>query len=108
MIERSQTMVDGINLILRSYVALRDVTALLKMRAHRQELLSMCTDTTEFSFAHIQEAIHQDIAKIESSLNEVLMEEDLRGHIDVISADAIAGWAQYIRYPEIPVAVRIL
>jgi hypothetical protein len=49
----------------------------------------------------------KDIRAIDAGLLELTKDEPLRGNVDVFSFQRIAGWAQYVRHPEIPVTLGI-
>ena len=112
MEERSISRTDeqaasGIEAIVKLYVQLGNLLALSEQKLHRQRLMSQHTQSSDFSFKLMRENCQRDIAAIDAGIRELLKREPTRGHVDVCSPETIAGWAQYIRYPELPVTLGI-
>jgi hypothetical protein len=97
----------GIASTVKLYVRLKNISALSKLKVHRLELMSQHADTEHFSFRPFHEHCQKDISAIDAGLHELLKNEPLRGNVDVFSFKRIAGWAQYVRHPEIPVTLGI-
>jgi hypothetical protein len=100
-------MNQGIQQVVSAYVKLKSVTALLEMKAHRKELLSRSLDTDQFSLALSRDLCQQDLAAIEDGIQHILKGGTLRGHVDRIEPYSIAGWAQCVDHPEIPLRVEL-
>jgi len=100
-------MNQGIQQVVGAYVRLRNVTALLEMKAHRKELLSRSLDRDRFSLALSRDLCQQDLAAIEDGIHHILIGGTLRGYVDHIEPHTIAGWAQCVDHPEIPLRVGV-
>jgi hypothetical protein len=100
-------MNQGIQQVVGAYVRLKNVTALLEMKAHRKKLLSRALDTDHYSLAQSRDLCQQDLAAIEDGIQHILNGGTLRGHVDHIEPYAIAGWAQCVDHPEIPLRVEV-
>ncbi|MDI4235880.1 hypothetical protein OZ411_24010 [Bradyrhizobium sp. Arg237L] len=102
-----KAMNQGIQQVVGAYVRLKNVTALLEMKAHRKELLSRALDTDQFSLALSRDLCRQDLAAIEDGIQDILKGGTLRGYVDHIEPHTIAGWAQCVDHPEIPLRVEL-
>jgi hypothetical protein len=92
------------------YVGLENIAALSELRelrVKRLKFLSQYADTEQFSFSLLREHCQKDIRAIDAGIGELLKKEPSRGHVDVCSSDKIAGWAQCVQHPEIPVTLGI-
>jgi hypothetical protein len=98
---------SGIASTVKLWVRLKNVSALSKLKVHRLKLMSQHADTEHFSFRPLHEHCQKDIRAIDAGLLELLKNEPLRGNVDVFSFKRIAGWAQYVQHPEIPVTLGI-
>jgi hypothetical protein len=100
---------SGIEAIVKLYVRLGNILALSEQKLHRQRLMSMSlhSDSSDFSFRLLHEHCQNDIAAIDAGIRELLKREPTRGYVDVCSRERVAGWAQYIQYPELPVTLGI-
>jgi hypothetical protein len=98
---------SGIASTVKLCVRLKNIAALSKLKVHRLKLMSQHTDTEHFSFRPLHEHCQRDIRAIDAGLHELLKNEPLRGNVDVVSFQKIAGWAQYVQHPEIPVTLGI-
>jgi hypothetical protein len=101
---------SGIKSTVQLYVRLENTVALSELRelrVNRLKFLSQCADTEQFSFSLLREHCQKDIRAIDAGLLELAKDEPLRGHVDVFSFQKIAGWAQYVQHPEIPVTLGI-
>ena len=74
---------------------------------NRLKFLSQYADTEQFSFSRLRDHCQTDIRAIDAELVELTKDEALRGNVDVFSFKRIAGWAQYVQHPEIPVTLGI-
>ena len=99
---------SGIEAIVTLYVRLGNMSALTAQKLHRLKLLAQYKDAGEFNFGLLRQHCERDIAAIDAGLRELLKREASRGHVDVYSPERIVGWAQYIRYPEIPMKLEII
>ncbi|MCA1452340.1 hypothetical protein I6F35_03790 [Bradyrhizobium sp. BRP22] len=100
-------MNQGIQQVVSAYVRLKGVTALLEMKAHREKLLSRALDTDHYSLALSRELCQQDLAAIEDGIQHILKSGTLRGCVDRMQPHSIAGWAQCVDHPEIPLRVEV-
>jgi hypothetical protein len=100
-------MNQGIQQVVSAYVRLKNVTALLEMKAHRKDLLARALDTGQFSFAQSRDLCREDLAAIEDGIQHILNAGTLRGYVDRIEPYSIAGWAQCVDHPEIPLRVEV-
>lgn len=98
---------SGIEAIVRLYVQLGNLLALSEQKVHRQTLMSRHTQSSDFSFKLMREDCQRDITVIDAGIRELLKREPTRGYVDLCSPEKIAGWAQYVRYPELPVTLGI-
>ena len=83
------------------------MSALTEQKLHRLKLLAQHKDSSEFSFVLLREHCERDILAIDAGIRELLQQEPTRGYVDVYTPDRISGWAQYLRYPEIPVKLEL-
>lgn len=97
---------SGIQATVKLYVKLGNISALVEQKLHRLKLLGRHEDTSKFDF-RLREGCQKDIAAIDAGIRELLKREVCRGHIDVCTSKKITGWAQYVRFPEIPVMLGI-
>lgn len=97
----------GIEATVKLYVKLGNIVALSEQKMHRLKLLSQHKDTSEFSLRVLREHCQKDIVAIDAGIRELLKREPSRGYVDVCSPEKIAGWAQYVRYPELPVTLGV-
>jgi hypothetical protein len=97
----------GIEPTVKLYVRLGNMSALTEQKLHRLKLLAEYKDTSEFSFRLLREQCERDIGAIDAGIRELLEREPTRGHVDVRTPERISGWAQFVRYPEIPVKLTI-
>ena len=112
MQERSSSSAEkqptsGIEAIVKLYVQLGNVFALSEQKVYRLRLMSQHTDSSDFSFRLLRQHCQKDIAAIDAGIRELLKREPTRGYVDICSPEIISGWAQYVRYPEIPVTLGI-
>ncbi len=99
---------SGIEAIVKLYVKLGNLVALSKQKIHRLKLLAQHENRgSEFSIELLRKDCQNDIAAIDAGIRELLQREDSRGHVDMCSPERIAGWAQYVRYPELPVTLGV-
>jgi hypothetical protein len=98
---------SGIEASVRLYVRLGDISALTEQKLHRLKLLAQHKDSSEFNFELLREHCERDILAIDAGIRELLQREPTRGYVDVYTPERISGWAQYVRYPEIPVKLAI-
>ena len=92
------------------YVGLENIAALSELRelrVNRLKFLSQDADTEQFSFSLLRDHCRKDIRAIDAGIGELFKKEPSRGHVDVCSLDKIAGRAQYVEHPEIPVTLGI-
>ncbi len=97
----------GIEATVKLYVKLGNIVALSEQKIHRLKLLSQHKDTSDFSLRVLSEHFQKDIAAIDVGIRELLKREPPRGFVDICTAEKIAGWAQYVRYPELPVTLNV-
>jgi hypothetical protein len=102
-----RAMNQGIQQIVGAYVRLKNVTALLEMKEHRKQLLSRALDTDRVSLALSRDLCQQDLAAIEDGIQHILIGGTLRGYVDHVEPHTIAGWAQCVDHPEIPLRVGV-
>ena len=102
-----QRPASGIEASVRLYVRLGNMSALTEQKLHRLKLLAQHKDSSEFSFVLLREHCERDILAIDAGIRELLQQEPTRGYVDVYTPDRISGWAQYLRYPEIPVKLEL-
>lgn len=102
-----QRPTGGIEAAVRLYVRLGNMSALTEQKLHRLKLLTQHKDSSEFSFMLLREHCERDILAIDAGIRELLQREPTRGYVDVYTPERISGWAQYLRYPEIPVKLEI-
>jgi hypothetical protein len=95
----------GIQHIVELYVRLEDLVALSKLKAHRETLLARCADTEHFALW--REHCRRDIVTIDAGISELIGKAQVRGHVDTFRPNMVAGWAQYVEYPEIPVLMAV-
>jgi hypothetical protein len=107
MSSSEQRPASGIEATVKLYVRLGNMSALTEQKLHRLKLLAQYKDAGEFSFGLLREHCERDIAAIDAGIRELLKREPSRGHVDVYTPERIVGWAQYIRYPEIPMKLEI-
>ena len=98
---------SGIASAVQLYVRLKNIAALSKLKVHCLKLMSQHTDTEAFNFRLLRERCQQDIRAIDAGIRELAKDEPLRGNVDVFSFPKIAGWAQYIQHPEVPLTLEI-
>jgi hypothetical protein len=98
---------SGIEATVKLYVRLGNLSALTNQKLHRLKLLAERNDIAGFSFNLLREDCERDIAAIDAGIREVLRQETTRGYVDVCTPERISGWAQFVRYPEIPVKLDI-
>jgi hypothetical protein len=98
---------SAIEAIVKLYVRLGNILALSEQKLHRVRLMSLHNDSNDFSFRLLREDCQNDIATIDAGIRELLKREPTRGYVDVCSPERVAGWAQYIRYPELPVTLEV-
>jgi hypothetical protein len=67
--------------------------------------MSQHAESSDFSFKLLRENCQKNISAIDAGIRELLKQEPIRGYVDVCSPETITGWAQYVRYPEIPVTL---
>jgi hypothetical protein len=97
----------GIEATVKLYVQLGNLFALSEQKVHRLKLMSQHNDTADFSFRLLLDHCQKDIAAIDAGIRELLKRAPCRGYVEVCGPEKIAGWAQYVRYPEIPVTLGI-
>ena len=97
----------GITSLVRSYVKLRNVDALLALRTHRMNLLSQQSQVLNYDSSLLKRSFEDDLTVITQGIDELLSVEPIRGALDSCVSERISGWAQYTRYPEIPVTIRV-
>jgi hypothetical protein len=97
---------SGIDATVKLYVRLGNIISLSELKVHRLKLLAQHKDTGDFGSRLVQDC-QKDIAAIDTGIRDILKREPCRGHVDACTPDKIAGWAQYVRYPEIPVTLAI-
>lgn len=97
----------GIQMIVASYVRLGNIAALLKMRQHRENLLSDKIRADHPGYALPRESCTQDLAAIDEGLNEAILQLGVRGYVDKMDGTLFAGWAQFEKYGELPVRIGI-
>jgi hypothetical protein len=102
-----QRPASGIEATVRLYVRLGNMSALTEQKLHRLKLLTQHKDSGDFSFLLLREHCERDISAIDAGIRELLQREPSRGYVDVYTPERISGWAQYLRYPEIPVKLEI-
>jgi hypothetical protein len=108
--DKQSTIERGIESTVQLYVRLENLAALSELRelrVNRLKFLSQSADTEQFSFSLLRDHCQKDITAIDAGTSELLKGESLRGHVDVFSFQKIAGWAQYVQHPEIPVTLGI-
>jgi hypothetical protein len=98
---------SGIASTVQIYVRLKDISALSKLKVQRLKLMTQHRDTEAFNFGLLRERCQKDIRAIDAGIRELAKDEPLRGNVDVFSFPKIAGWAQYIQYPEVPLTLEI-
>jgi hypothetical protein len=98
---------SGIEATVKLYVRLGNMSALTEQKLHRLKLLAEHKDITGFSFGLLREHCERDIVAIDAGIRELLKQEATRGYVDVCTPERISGWAQFVRYPEIPVKLAI-
>ena len=69
--------------------------------------MSQHTDTEAFNFKLFRQHCQKDIKAIDAGIRTLTANEPLRGNVDVFSFLKIAGWAQYIQHPEVPLSLEI-
>jgi hypothetical protein len=99
-------MPTHIQWIVDSYVKLQDIGSLHRLKIHRLELLRAVQ-----GHPHRQEAsgsdCEQDLAVIETGLQQLYKSWVLHGHVEVFSEVRIAGWACYPEHNDVPISLRI-
>jgi hypothetical protein len=100
-----QLPASGIEASVRLYVRLGNMSALTAQKLHRLNLLTQHKDRSEFVL--LREHCERDILAIDAGIRELLQREPTRGYVDVYTPDRISGWAQYLRYREIPVKLEL-
>jgi hypothetical protein len=101
---------SGIASTVQLYVRLKNIAALSELRelrVNRLKFLSQCADTEQFSFSLLGEHCQKDITAIDAGIRELMKKEPLRAFVDAFSLERIAGWAQYVHHPEIPVTLEM-
>ena len=98
---------SGIDATVKLYVRLGNLLALSDQKVHRLNLLSQHNGTTDFGLKLLRESCQKDIAAIDAGIRALLKQEPTRGYVDVCKPDMVSGWAQYVRYPELPVTLAI-
>jgi hypothetical protein len=101
---------SGIASTVQLYVRLKNIAALSELRelrVDRLKFLSQYADTEEFSFSLLRDHCQNDITAIDAGISELLKGVPSRGHVDAFSIKRIAGWAQYVQHPDIPVTLGI-
>lgn len=98
---------SGIEATVKLYVRLGNMSALTEQKLHRLKLLTEHKDITGFSFGLLREHCERDIVAIDAGIRELLKQEPTRGYVDVCTPERISGWAQFVRYPDIPVKLAI-
>jgi hypothetical protein len=98
---------SGIEAAVKLYVRLGNMSALTQQKLHRLKLIARYKDTDTWSFKLLREQCERDVLAIDAGIRELLAQEPARGYVDVCSPERISGWAQFIRYPEIPVKLTI-
>ena len=88
-------------------VRLKNISALSKMKVQRLQWISQHTDTEPFDSTLFRKHCQKDIRAIDVGIRELAENEPVRGNVDVFSFQKIAGWAQYVQHPEIPVTLGI-
>jgi hypothetical protein len=94
---------SGIEATVKLFVRLGNLSAITEQKLHRLKLLAGYKDTSNWSFKLQREHCERDIEAIDAGIRELLAREPVRGYLDVCTAERISGWAQFVRYPEIPV-----
>jgi hypothetical protein len=108
--DKQSTIERDIESTVQLYVRLENIAALSELRelrVDRLNFLSQCADTEQFSFSLLRDHCQKDITAIDAGIRELLKGEPSRGNVDVFSIKRIAGWAQYVQHPEIPVIVEV-
>ena len=101
---------SGIEAAVQLYVRLENIAALSELRelrVNRLKFLSQYADTEQFSFSLLRDHCQKEITAIDAGISELLKGEPSRGNVDVYSFRMIAGWAQYVQHPEIPVTLEV-
>jgi hypothetical protein len=98
-------MTTHIRWIVDSYVKLQDVKSLHRLKVHRLELLQAVSNHEHSGLGLDCE---QDLAVIETGLQQVCKGWVLHGHVDIFSEALIAGWACYPEHNDVPLSLRIL
>lgn len=94
----------AIEAIVAQYVKRDDLSALEKLRSHREGLLSRMNDRGGYSFDLVRDSCKSELVAIDGAIEEVL--GDCRGEVDA-DRTRIFGWVQYTRHPARRVTVGI-
>jgi hypothetical protein len=101
---------SGIASAVQLYVRLKNIAALSELRelrVNRLKFLSHNVDAEQFRFSLLRDQCQKEITTIDAGIRELMKKEPSRGFVDIFSLERIAGWAQYVQHPEIPVDLGI-